>query len=207
MKQKTKDWHDVEDDRKKYAAYLCSREWNVKKEAVHERAKGKCERCGIFPINAVHHLTYERKYREELTDLQGTCKPCHEFTHGKSNCDPLRITTNRHLRRFISFLERVRGSGGKSPPPWQWVAGFRGLLPHLEEWIKAIEVLDAAGIAGPMNALREALPFAIPNPHLIIPLSVYEEEIDMIYRAMGFDPDDGEKFLASDEDEDEDEDE
>jgi hypothetical protein len=36
----------------------------------------------------VHHLTYARKYAEELEDLSGWCKHCHEFTHGKALWDP-----------------------------------------------------------------------------------------------------------------------
>lgn len=83
------DWKDIPGDSKeKYALYLCSREWAELKRAVHERAAGKCERCGIRPIDAVHHLTYIRKYHELLADLQGICNSCHGFTHGKSDFDP-----------------------------------------------------------------------------------------------------------------------
>lgn len=81
-------WREIADDREKYAAYLCSREWGAKKEEVHRRASGKCERCYVRPIDAVHHLTYVRKYAELATDLQGLCKACHEFIHSKSNDDP-----------------------------------------------------------------------------------------------------------------------
>lgn len=81
-------WQDIADDREKYAAYLCSREWGVLKRAVHERAKGHCERCDVPSIDAVHHLTYARKYKEKLEDLEGLCKSCHEYTHGKSDIDP-----------------------------------------------------------------------------------------------------------------------
>ena len=82
------DWRSITGDREKYAAYLCSREWSVLKAAVHERARGRCERCRINAIDAVHHLTYARKYREDLDDLQAICNPCHEFVHGKSDFDP-----------------------------------------------------------------------------------------------------------------------
>jgi hypothetical protein len=82
------DWQDLEDDREKYAAYLCSREWSVLKAAVHLRSGGVCERCKRNDIDAVHHLTYARKYREELADLQGLCNGCHMFTHAKSDVDP-----------------------------------------------------------------------------------------------------------------------
>ena len=81
-------WQAMDEGKEKYAAYLCSREWSVLKAAVHERARGRCERCEINKIDAVHHLTYARKYREDLDDLQAICNPCHEFVHGKSNFDP-----------------------------------------------------------------------------------------------------------------------
>jgi hypothetical protein len=83
-----KDWKKLPDGKEKYAAYLCSREWSVLKEAVHKRAGGICERCHVFAIDAVHHTTYARKYHEELEDLQGNCKHCHDFTHAKSQRDP-----------------------------------------------------------------------------------------------------------------------
>lgn len=83
------DWKEITGDSKeKYGLYLCSREWSELKRAVHERAGGKCERCRVNGIDAVHHLTYERKYRERLEDLQANCNGCHDFTHGKSNVDP-----------------------------------------------------------------------------------------------------------------------
>lgn len=81
-------WAVMEDGKEKYSAYLCSREWSVLKESVHDRANGLCERCLTRQIEAVHHLTYARKYRERLDDLQGLCGGCHSFVHGKSDVDP-----------------------------------------------------------------------------------------------------------------------
>jgi len=81
-------WQDMKDGKEKYAAYLCSREWSVLKEAVRERSGGVCERCTVTEMDHVHHLTYARKYRERLEDLQACCKQCHEFIHGKSEFDP-----------------------------------------------------------------------------------------------------------------------
>ncbi len=72
-----------------YQRYLATREWAEKKEAVRERAGGICERCRNNSIDQVHHLTYIRKYHERLEDLQGLCRGCHEFTHAKSDIDPL----------------------------------------------------------------------------------------------------------------------
>jgi hypothetical protein len=75
-------------DRERYQRYLTGREWGLKREKVRERCGGVCERCRHFPMSHVHHLTYERKYNELLSDLQGLCEGCHEFTHGKTNVDP-----------------------------------------------------------------------------------------------------------------------
>jgi hypothetical protein len=72
----------------KYQAYLCSREWGLKREAVAARSGGVCERCKRNPAYAVHHLTYARKYREPLSDLIHLCEECHDFNHGRSNHDP-----------------------------------------------------------------------------------------------------------------------
>lgn len=71
-----------------YQKYLCSREWAVRKRAVHERAGGICERCRLNPIDFVHHLTYANIYNEPLTDLEGWCRSCHDFIHAKSDIDP-----------------------------------------------------------------------------------------------------------------------
>lgn len=82
------DWKRMPEGKEKYAAYLCSREWSVLKEAVKERSGGVCERCTVNKMDHVHHLTYARKYGEQLNDLQACCKHCHEFIHGKSDVDP-----------------------------------------------------------------------------------------------------------------------
>lgn len=82
------DWRTITDDREKYQAYLCSREWWEKRQAVAKRADGRCERCCFLPLDAVHHLTYARKYNERLEDLQAICNPCHQYTHGRIAADP-----------------------------------------------------------------------------------------------------------------------
>lgn len=91
---KSKSWREITDEKEKYAAYLCSREWNVLKEQVKKRSHGICERCKCRPMNAVHHLTYERKYKEELCDLEAICNQCHEFTHAKTDIDPKSLPHN-----------------------------------------------------------------------------------------------------------------
>lgn len=81
-------WRTITNDKSKYQAYLCSREWSVLKRKVRDRSGGRCERCRVNPHESTHHLTYERKYNERLEDLQGICNKCHAFIHGKSDFDP-----------------------------------------------------------------------------------------------------------------------
>lgn len=108
-----KDWRSITDEKEKYAAYLCSREWAEKKRAVHERAGGICERCRSAPIDAVHHLTYERKYNEDLDDLAGWCNNCHDFVHGHSDYDPARPPSSTPLSAMLS-----RGEYLTCPVAW-----------------------------------------------------------------------------------------
>ena len=104
------DWNEISDPKEKYQAYLCSREWAEKREAVRNRSGGVCERCELLPMSAVHHLTYQRKYDENLDDLQAICEPCHLFTHGKSDVD-LAIRGG-----WIGYLRRCYESGVRPCP-------------------------------------------------------------------------------------------
>jgi len=133
-------WQDIHDEKEKYAAYLCSREWCEKREAVRARAKDKCERCHVLPMNACHHLTYKRKYNEQLEDLQAICTQCHEFTHGKSVFDP------SECRQWLRYLLLCRDEGRVPVPDdlmcfWHIMPGFFGTDQRLLGKLFAIELL------------------------------------------------------------------
>jgi len=105
-------------ERAKYQEYLASREWAVKREAVRQRSKGKCERCKTNDMHSVHHKTYDRVGNERLTDLQAICDPCHEFVSGKRDDDPAikPKPTRRRTRRTIR-VERLDIVGGVQSDP------------------------------------------------------------------------------------------
>lgn len=73
----------------KYAAYLCSHEWAVKRSVVRKRSKGQCERCKHGDAKQCHHLTYIRKYKELPEDLLDVCPGCHAWIHDHSKEDPI----------------------------------------------------------------------------------------------------------------------
>ena len=133
MPTAARDWKEMPDGREKYQAYLCSREWSVIRERVRKRSGGICERCFTNEMDHVHHKTYERKYKEEMEDLQAICKPCHEFTHGKSDLDPARTRPVRILgKRVRSFYlaGKITGAGwrGEIVDDWAYENHSRAYL-------------------------------------------------------------------------------
>ncbi len=108
MEGEVSDWRSIKDDREKYAAYLCSREWALLRNAVRDRCDGICERCDTNEMQCVHHLTYARKYNERLEDLAGWCNACHDFTHGRTNEDPVET---RESELFVDAVVALRKDG------------------------------------------------------------------------------------------------
>ena len=78
-------WRDINNEREKYHAYLCSEEWGKLRFAVRQRSRGTCEKCQLRPMVHVHHQTYIRKYNEQLSDLLAVCDECHNRFHGHLN--------------------------------------------------------------------------------------------------------------------------
>lgn len=117
------DWQRMPEGREKYQAYLCGREWSVLKEAVLTRSGGVCERCFANEMDHVHHLTYERKYKERLDDLQAICKPCHDFVHAKSEYDPARnrpvFVCGKRVRSFY-LAGKITGTRWRDEIVHEW---------------------------------------------------------------------------------------
>jgi hypothetical protein len=110
----------------KRQAYYCSREWGLKKEAVHKRSGGTCERCYVNEGQAVHHKTYVRLYNEPLEDLIHLCDACHSFTHGKSHFDPALVKLHVYMAGAI-FKDNKRSE-----------SQIQGNLYSMNDWRKQI---------------------------------------------------------------------
>lgn len=105
--------------RTEYHAYLASREWAVKREAVRQRSGNRCERwfnghrC-VGEHENTHHLTYIRIGNELLEDLLGVCEDCHAWLSGKCTDDPLVKEVNDFLaykKAQQEELDRRKASG------------------------------------------------------------------------------------------------
>ena len=71
--------------KEKYHAYLKSDKWAQMKLDLIEIRGQKCERCEskrTFKYLHLHHLTYERVFHEEPSDLELLCGGCHVSEHG-----------------------------------------------------------------------------------------------------------------------------
>lgn len=108
-----------------YQRYLASREWAVLKEAVRERCQNTCEICFRGPHQDTHHLTYTRIGAEDLDDLIGVCRPCHEWLSGKTGVPPLNdfqvvVSPRLTVRLTAKDLERFH----KKDRRWGHIALF-----------------------------------------------------------------------------------
>jgi hypothetical protein len=191
------DWRSITDEKERYAAYLCSRDWAVKREAVRDRAKGTCEVCEILPMAACHHLNYSRKYNEELTDLQAICQACHDFTHGKSSLDPSSL--DYCWKQFLRLLCNAKSTGAL-PPPSEWVCRLANLMPSLENRMKAMRILCAADLEQEAVILSETFPFVMGSPTIIDNLPFAPDMVDAMYQLAKCDGDAASKFLCNEPD-------
>lgn len=60
-----------------YEQYLASVSWADKRDERLRLSRGMCESCGANRKIQVHHLTYERIFKEEMDDLMCLCEQCH----------------------------------------------------------------------------------------------------------------------------------
>ena len=66
--------------RERYRRYLQSDAWKAKRKSVLQASGFRCRQCGA-PATEVHHETYKRIYKEQLSDLTALCSKCHEAAH------------------------------------------------------------------------------------------------------------------------------
>lgn len=64
-----------------YETYLSSTTWKSIRRQVLARDGYRCQRCGGRTGLQIHHLTYERRGRESLSDLTVLCDHCHSRAH------------------------------------------------------------------------------------------------------------------------------
>lgn len=64
-----------------YQAYLKSDHWKSLRAAKLHSVNDRCEKCKRRSNLQVHHLTYERRGAELLSDLAVLCERCHEKEH------------------------------------------------------------------------------------------------------------------------------
>lgn len=80
-----------------YKDYLKTEHWKSVKEEFGEKNPRRCYFCGSnFNLN-LHHITYDRLGKEDLSDLVWLCRRCHKYTHFSKESDVVK-----------KWLERIR---------------------------------------------------------------------------------------------------
>lgn len=64
-----------------YKRYIQSDHWKELRETKLMESNGRCQKCKRTSNLQVHHLTYDRKGCERLSDLMVLCERCHEKAH------------------------------------------------------------------------------------------------------------------------------
>lgn len=77
-------WHSRRLKTMPYQKYLRTRHWGDLRLRVVRRSRGRCEQCDVKGPLEVHHLTYERRGHERMSDLIALCRSCHEAVHGRN---------------------------------------------------------------------------------------------------------------------------
>ena len=75
------EWVPRDEYKEKYHAYLKSPEWYAKRDARFAIDDWQCVRCGSAEDIQCHHVSRDRMFNEELTDLVTMCKRCHHSRH------------------------------------------------------------------------------------------------------------------------------
>ena len=92
-----------------YKDYLKSERWKAKRQQVFAHYGKRCYACRKqAKVLHVHHLTYDRLFREAMGDLIPLCVPCH-----RALTKVYKSNRRRGLRRVtMEFVKKKRASIG-----------------------------------------------------------------------------------------------
>jgi 5-methylcytosine-specific restriction endonuclease McrA len=74
-------WEERQVKRK---AYMRTPQWLKLKQDVLDFQNQRCGHCKVIvdlSTTDLHHMTYERLFNEEITDMKALCKKCHHNYH------------------------------------------------------------------------------------------------------------------------------
>ena len=67
-----------------YQDYINSDNWQRKRNERLALDRKQCVLCFSLTNLHVHHVTYERLFKEKMSDLMTVCKSCHEVIHNRN---------------------------------------------------------------------------------------------------------------------------
>lgn len=66
-----------------YQAYLCTPQWQCRRQEALTAARFHCEGCGSQAALQVHHFSYEHLGNEWPEDIGVLCRTCHQAWHDR----------------------------------------------------------------------------------------------------------------------------
>ena len=111
----------------KYKAYLLSDEWKQLKIDLVQQRGFKCEVCHKkTKLLQLHHLTYERIYNENESDLQLLCGICHQKAHGliKDKTKKPKAAKSKKAKKKKRNLWQIVEDAKKSKNPEHFVKAY-----------------------------------------------------------------------------------
>lgn len=91
---------------KTYKEYLQSEGWQHKKSLFYQEYPEGCWVCGSTKNLKLHHKTYERVFKERLTDLVCLCDDCHAELHKMIRRRKKKNRPNR--KRLLKAHEKLK---------------------------------------------------------------------------------------------------
>jgi hypothetical protein len=97
--------------RERYVRYICSPEWNARRNRYYRRHGRACAFCGAVKWVELHHHTYERMGRELDDDLIAVCREHHQEIHSHHDRHPeltLTQATRQVAAQYVIEVHRRR---------------------------------------------------------------------------------------------------
>lgn len=85
--------------------YYQSQDWRLKRKLILYRDNNQCQDCGyqLSRCLEIHHLTYDRLYREQPDDLKTLCHQCHK------KADRKRESTTGYSNAYDTYMTKKYG--------------------------------------------------------------------------------------------------
>jgi 5-methylcytosine-specific restriction endonuclease McrA len=127
-------WSSPTERRAAYERHIKSTQWRNSRRAIIKLRGNKCERCpSTFELD-LHHKTYERLGREQLSDLELLCKACHKIADAERMAQGERRSAKAlHNAGMNTYATKKYGED------WQERSDVEQIEEEFDDWLNRQE--------------------------------------------------------------------